>query len=445
MIDISILGAEHRRQSICKVEKKVGVEVTQTSRDKMLVEFCREFLSESFGAEWALATGTPENLNSLEDLCIWEFPPAETASTPDPEAAERGRKWFVLHRKDLIALQAMVGTTDLNGVLKPVTRGSLLAFLGGANPPGNEPHHESIGLANALRIQRDEMLQFLIQANLKLQENDQERNNFLARSVHDFRAPLTAISGYCGLLLEEEFGPLTPEQRRVLGRMLHSATRLSRISNGMFQLTVPHTVDQKAKLEKGDIRDCLDQALHEVALVLEDKRISVAVEIEPAPDGLFFEKSQIEQTLVNLLDNACRFTPRDGTIEIKGYPFFWERRTGQAALVDRSIECRVRQARVFNSFRVDIRDSGPGIPAVHVDRIFEEYTSYGGGQDRSGGGLGLAICRMILNRHHGRIWSESDPGGAVFSFVLPLQQTIARPYEGGDNSKATCLAGTTEE
>ena len=230
------------------------------------------------------------------------------------------------------------------------------------------------------------MLQLLVLANLKLQENDQERNNFLARSVHDFRAPLTAISGYCGLLLEEEFGPLTPEQQRVLGRMLHGATRLSRVSSGMFQLSALRNVDQGLNLEKADIRDCLDQALQEVAPVLEDKRISITAEFEPAPDGLLFEKSQMEQTLVNLLDNACRFTPRDGTIEIRGYPFFWERRAGHAASPGRAFERRVNQIKVFNSFRVDIRDSGPAIPAVHVDRIFDEFTSCGGGQDRSGGG-----------------------------------------------------------
>ena len=300
------------------------------------------------------------------------------------------------------------------------------------------------GLADDLRVERDEMLQFLVQANLKLQENDQERINFLARSVHDFRAPLTAISGYCGLLLEEEFGPLTPEQQSVLGRMLHSATRLSRISNGMFQLSAPRNVDQRLNLEQADIRDCLDHALHEVALILEDKRISIAAEIEPVPGALLFEKSQMEQTLVNLLDNACKFTPRDGTIEIRGYPFFWERRTRHSASPGRTVERRVTHDKVFNSFRLDIRDSGPGIPAVHVDRIFDEFTSCGGGQDRSGGGLGLAICRMILQRHQGRIWAESDPSGTVFSFVLPLQQMAARLSEGENSTRVACPTETVE-
>jgi signal transduction histidine kinase len=423
----------------------VGAIVTQAADGETLVEVCREIVSELFGTEWALVTAVPGPLTSLKDLSVCDFTAGEPALPQDSEQPRARKNWFVVHRKDLPALQAVVGSSDLNVLLKPVTRSALRAFLGGANLPGNEHEDDSAGLVDALRVQRGEMLQFLIQANLKLQENDQQRNNFLARSVHDFHAPLTAINGYCGLLLEEEFGPLTPEQRTILGRMQHSATRLSRISNGMFQLSVPHHVDQKLNLEKADLRDCLDQALHEVALVLEDKRISIAAEIAPAPAGLFFEKSQMQQTFVNLLDNACKFTPRGGTIEIRGYPFFWDRRTGQAASLDPILERRVNQAEVFNSFRVDVRDSGPGIPAVHADRIFEEYTSYGGGQDRSGGGLGLAICRMILHRHEGRIWAESDHSGAVFSFVLPLQQTIARNSLGENSSEAAFVAGIKEK
>lgn len=422
----------------------MGGGITQASKDESLVEFCREMMSELFGTEWALVTGIPGNGTPAEALCIWDFTAGEGAAPQDPKPAKLRKPWFVVHRKDLPALQDAAGTTDLNRLLKPVTWGALRAFLGEVNPNCNEPKDDSAGVVDALRVQSGEMLQFLIQANLKLQENDQQRNNFLARSVHDFQAPLTAISGFCGLLAEEEFGPLTPEQGRVLGRMLHSATRLSRASNGMFQLSVPHHVDQKLNLEKADIRECLEQALLEVARVLEDKRISIAAEIERAPDGLLFEKSQMEQIFINLLDNACRFTPRDGKIEIRGYPFFWDRTTGQAPSHDRAQEHRVNRVEDFNSFRVDIRDSGPGIPAAHADKIFEEYTSYGGGQDRSGGGLGLAICRMLLHRHQGRIWAESDPSGAVFSFVLPLQQSVARLSEGEKSPEAACVAGTPE-
>ncbi len=400
----------------------MAVSITLFSNDEALAKSCREVLAEVPDIDWVLAARAVGAVAPSDDICIWDFTPGVTAIPQDLDPATLRKHLFVLQRRHLAALQSVLGTSDLNVLLKPVTRATLRAFLSGAVQQRCAQNEGAGVRMKVLRVERDEMLQVLIQANLKLQEYDQERNNFLARSVHDFRAPLTAITGYCGLLLEEELGPVTPEQREVLERMQHSARRLSRLSNAMFQLSIPHNVEQKLNLEKADIRDCIDQALHEVALSLEDKRIAVAVDIEAPAEELLFEKSQIEQTLVNLLDNACKFTPRDGTIEIRGYPFFWERRNGQAASLDPSLDRRGNQVKALNSFRVDIRDSGPGIPPAHVERIFEEYTSYSGGQDRSGGGLGLAICRMILHRHRGRVWAESSPAGAVFSFVLPCRE-----------------------
>jgi signal transduction histidine kinase len=112
--------------------------------------------------------------------------------------------------------------------LKPVTRACLSAFLGFAA----STFHDRISAAHSLRADRDEMLQCL------LQEYDQDRTNFLARAVHDFRAPLTATSGYCGLLLSEALGPLTDDQKEVLRRMQHSTKRLSRMASAMFELSV---------------------------------------------------------------------------------------------------------------------------------------------------------------------------------------------------------------
>ena len=395
------------------------------SNDEKLADFCRETLGEMFGMEAKLEVALPGQHPAQQDLCLWDFIPGETSVPQDLDPAKLRKHFFLLHRKDLPALQELLGTSDINVLLKPVMPATLRAFLGDAHQQRasdcGDGNGDPVGSIDTLRVERDEMLQFLIQANLKLQEYDQERTNFLARSIHDFRAPLTAISGYCGLLLEEALGSVTADQREVLGRMQRSATRLSRITNSMLQLSASRNFGQKLDLKNADIRDCVEQALHEVNLFVDEKRISVSVEIEQPPEGLFFDKSEIEQTLVNLLDNACKFTPRNGSIRIGGYAFFWERRTCRAAALDASTDRRVKQVKTPNSFRVDIRDSGPGIPAVHVVKIFEEYTSYSGGQDRSGGGLGLAICRMILQHHRGQVWAESHSSGAVFSFVLPIQ------------------------
>jgi signal transduction histidine kinase len=121
---------------------------------------------------------------------------------------------------------------------------------------------------------------------------------------------------------------------------------------------------------------------------------------------------------VNLLDNACKFVPKDGFIEVRGYSCFLERRKLWA---NAGMERRARASQEPNCYRVDIMDNGPGVPQELLESIFEEYTSYSGSQDRSGGGLGLAICRWIVNRHGGRVWAEASPVGTTFSFVLPFR------------------------
>jgi signal transduction histidine kinase len=78
------------------------------------------------------------------------------------------------------------------------------------------------------------------------------------------------------------------------------------------------------------------------------------------------------------------------------------------------------------AYRIDVSDTGPGISAEQLEDLFEEHTSYGGSQDRSGGGLGLAICRMILKAHGGYIWAENHPSGARLSLILPLGDLSTR-------------------
>jgi signal transduction histidine kinase len=225
--------------------------------------------------------------------------------------------------------------------------------------------------------------------------------------------------------LGEDVGTLTKEQREVLERMHRSAKKLSRMAAAMFQLSIAPRAETTANLQPGEISDCIEHALHDILPTAEEKRLNITVEVNPSPKPLFLEQTKVEQVLVNLLENACKFTPRGGSIQVNGYAYCCDDcPTGLRVNGSDSIMSHWRD-RNPNSYRVDIRDNGPGIPATHLGKIFEEYTSYAGGIDRSGGGLGLAICRMILNQHNGRIWAESSNTGAVFSFVLPFQMSEA--------------------
>lgn len=417
---------------------RLTVHISLFSNDSALVTLLRDAIGETLGSEFTLevrSAGQPAGLSQLaarDGLYVWDFVPGETVLPQDIVRSHWRTSLFLLHRKDLAVLKTLMGDSEVNVLLKPVDPAGLRAFLGGYSAHRSGVEDDAGASAATLRSERDEVLQILMQANLKLQEFHQERTNFLARSIHDFRAPLTAISGYCELLLSDELEPLTPGQRKILQRMQYSVRRLTRATNSMSRLGLAENAEPTVNLEQADIHDCVGRALEGVAAILQNRRISVNIDIGSPPENLLFEASQIEQVLVTLLESACKFTPRGGTVEIRGYPFFWERRSGRTIPLLYSPDLRTADVKTSNSFRVDISDSGPAIRAVDADSIFEQYTSYSGGQDRSGAGLGMAICRMILSQHSGRVWAESSETGAIFSFVLPLSP-MQPPTQRGES------------
>jgi signal transduction histidine kinase len=390
------------------------VELILVSADPDLRLMCCEVLgqlAEDCNVTLADINGVPP----AGDVYIWDFQPGY--AIPDHIAGQPAWKHlFLVERKDLGLLRQHGWCPELAVLLKPITRVTLAAFLGQALAACAG----ELSPAATVRASSDELLQCLIQTNLRLQDYDQERTNFLARAAHDFRAPLTAINGYCGLLIAEPLGSLNEDQKEVLRRMQRSAKRLSRMTSAMFQLSVRGQVQPShPNFEPGDRRDCIDQAIHEIAPSMENKRIEISVDLSSPRGPLLLDQSQMEEVLLNLLDNACKFTPKGGSIEIKGYSYFWDRRNLRARMA-RAMERRFRSSPAPNSFRLDIRDSGPGIPEEHLDSIFEQYTRYSETQDRTGGGLGLAICKMLMDRHYGRVWAESSESGATFSLVVPF-------------------------
>jgi signal transduction histidine kinase len=384
--------------------------ITLISRDHDLYRLCRDILAEIPTPNWTVSVAESEDAQPAADLYIWDLPSASM-----PAGFKRSATHLCLvSRKDLTALRAQFGPFSPNILLKPVTRATLAAILGLALTA----HEHRQSDKTSLRADLDEILQFLIQTNLKLQEYDQDRTAFLARAVHDFRAPLTALSGYCGLLLSEPLGPLGVDQRDVIQRMLNSTQRLSRMAEAMFQLSVGRQIRRRPDRRPGDMQSCLDQALHEIAPFADDKGITITIDTSPYAGELYFQPEQMVQVLINILHNACKFTAKSGMIELTGRPYFWERRINTSAV---STERRKRNMRQPNSYRIDICNSGAPIPCEHLSRIFEEYTSYAGGRDRSGGGLGLAICRMIITEHDGKIWAENTGAGPMISFVIPTR------------------------
>jgi signal transduction histidine kinase len=306
------------------------------------------------------------------------------------------------------------GFADQNCVLlKPISPFTVRAFL--------ELSEKAWQLSRAtkrthdLHSDRQALVEYVLAANLRLQEYDHHRTNFLARALHDLRAPLTALSGYCGLLADGQLGPVSAEQRDLFSRMQSSARRISKQAAGIFELTVLGQVRRQPQWALSDIEEVVAQAVDEVFLLSQDKNQNISLSLS-APDKPFhFDPEQIGQVILNLLENSCKFTPCRGSVEIRGYNVLCDLTCESAA------QGAIPNENDSTAYRIDIEDSGAGIESDLVACMFEQDTSYSAGRDRSGGGLGLAISKMIVSAHQGFIWADNSQQGAVFSVVLPFQ------------------------
>jgi signal transduction histidine kinase len=261
-------------------------------------------------------------------------------------------------------------------------------------------------------------------AYLDLQIHEQDRTRFLARAAHDMKTPLSAIGGYCDLLLNGDAGKLARRQRDAIATMQKSVERLNRMAQDLFRLSVHAGVDNTPPMQAGDISAAIADSARDLASMITVRGVHVANLVERCTEPVVFDRTGVERVILNLVENACRFTPPSGSIKIKGYPFFWERRH-RRSLVLNNRDNRRYDSRSPNSYRVDVHNTGPDIPPQHLPHIFEEYTSFGQSSDHHSAGLGLAICRLILTQHRGHIWAENEDNGPVFSFVIPYERHAA--------------------
>ena len=406
--------------------------VALISRDDSLKRLCRDVLATLPAQHWNLLLASPDEPAPAADLYLWDWEPQ--MRLPHLLGGQASSRTHLLAigrdeaRNIMEAMEALPGSA-VTLVLKPVNPDALRTFLKQAANHCVAPHDQESGRIGSLRQDRDSILDCLLATTLSLQEYDQDRMNFLARAVHDFRTPLTAVNGYCGLLLSGQFGPLNVAQQEVLDRTLHSIRRLSRLATALFQWSSGLRAGLQSEIREADIEECCRQALHEIRPLAGEKSISIGLDLDAPGQPLCFDPAQVEQLLVNLLENSCKFAPRGSHIQVRGFPAFWERRSAAVSQDGALIERRRAPSQRANAYRMEVSDNGMGVRPEHLRTIFQEYTSYGGGSDRSGSGLGLAICKRILAEHGGQIFAESGNQGVTFVFHLPF--TI--PLSGGSS------------
>lgn len=239
----------------------------------------------------------------------------------------------------------------------------------------------------------------------------------LVSAAHEFKTPLVVMLGYTDLLLGGQLGALNQRQKQVLGEMQEGTQRLQKLIQDLLLLQ-----ELKAGLGANGTQETanVNQALAEIFDYWSPTATQKRIRFQFAPSNgkhkVRMEPMKLQHVISSLIDNALKHTPTRGRIIVSVTPCFWERRKAQTEFLF-NVE-RKEQRKVENAVRIDVADSGRGIPAEHHDEIFGDFVQLPGGSAR-GTGLGLAIARRLIEAHGGVIWVESDPGkGSKFSLLL---------------------------
>ena len=225
---------------------------------------------------------------------------------------------------------------------------------------------------------------------------EQVKSNLLSIVSHELRTPLHSISGFVDIILMGKTGELTELQRDFLTTVKRQSAQLQNIINDLLEFTRLEYGHIKLTTEPVRLREIAEHVLHKLAIMADEHRIQLD---NGVPDDLVIEGDSVrlEQVLTNLVDNAFKFTPANGRVTVGAAD-----RGGEAELW--------------------VTDTGIGIARAEQDKIFEMFyqVTEGSNGARRGAGLGLAICKHIVERHQGQIWVESEQGrGSTFRIILP--------------------------
>ena len=235
-------------------------------------------------------------------------------------------------------------------------------------------------------------------ANIRLQELDRLKSDFVANVSHELRTPLTAIKGAVDLVLREVAGPLTEKQMHYLTRVRSNTQHLAGLINDLLDLSKIESGKVEVKASRFSLGDLVYEVSESLRPLAAEKVITLeVVGAEPAL-SVWADRDKVNQILMNLISNAIKFTPAQGRITV-------------AALRNGS-----------GNVQVSVSDTGPGVPPDEKEKVFDKFYQIAevGGAKPKGTGLGLAICKALVELHGGKIWVESEPsGGSKFCFALP--------------------------
>jgi len=285
----------------------------------------------------------------------------------------------------LLVVAAFGGYLLMRRSLRPIERMIDAAEAITFNNPGNRlPLAETGDRIETLGLALNRMLD-------RLDSAYQYANRFSADAAHEIRTPLAIIRGELEFIAAQKH---SPELQGALGTILDEADRLSDIVEKLAMLSRMDSLWGKHAHQEFDLGALTAETIDQMRLLADEKRISLAPHIEPAM--VAGDRNRLKQVLVNLLDNAIKYTPDGGRV---------------------TVEVRNNA----NRAQLSVADTGIGIASEHREKIFDRFYRVSTDRGEVGSGLGLAIAKSICNAHGGTIVVDSTPGvGSTFRIELPL-------------------------
>lgn len=246
---------------------------------------------------------------------------------------------------------------------------------------------------SVISVIRDMTIQKKIETDIK--RNARQLEDLVSTLTHDLKTPLIAAETSFKHLLSGHFGELTPGQKEILNLLILNNTATLRLVNNLMSTFKYESKSYKLLLELTDIAEIFNKAINTIKSMLEEKKINL--NISETNFKFVCDPFEIERVIINLLTNSIKYTPREGSIELRGL--------------------KNDDGKVI----VTVKDTGRGISKEDLSKIFDRFwQSHKSTADSNSTGLGLYLCKQIINAHGGKIWAESQvQKGTEVTFEIP--------------------------
>ncbi len=235
-----------------------------------------------------------------------------------------------------------------------------------------------------------------------LAETAKAKSDFASAVSHELRTPLTAIKQGISIVLDGMAGAINGDQKEFLSLAKRNVDRLNRLINDVLDIQKSEARKMESNIQENDINELAAEVHSTMAPLADKKNLELTLQLEEGLPKVRCDRDRIVQVLMNLVNNAIKFTEKGGIV--------------------------IASSRGENIIRVCVKDTGAGIKEEDMERLFRPFEQLEESADKTSGatGLGLAISKSIIDKHRGKIWAESEFGkGSTFCFILPVKEKRA--------------------